>query len=144
VTPVGVPAHLSLVTLGVTDLARSLAFYRAIGWEPSGGVEGEVAFFQLGNIAVALWGVTDLAADARVAPRTSTEFRGVSIAINAQSAAGVDRMYDAFMSAGATALKPPQSTDWGGYLGYVADPDGHVWEVAYNPGNPEWAAPDSG
>jgi uncharacterized glyoxalase superfamily protein PhnB len=140
----GVPAHLSLVTLGVRDLARSIAFYQAIGWEQSGGVEGEVAFFQLGNVAIALWGVDDLAADAEVAPRTSTEFRGVSIAINAESTAGVDRMYDAFLSAGATSLKPPRSTDWGGYLGYVADPDGHLWEVAYNPMSPEWAAPGSG
>jgi catechol 2,3-dioxygenase-like lactoylglutathione lyase family enzyme len=137
-----VPAHLSLVTLGVTDLARSVAFYEALGWQQSSASEGTIAFFSLGGTNLALYGVEALADDALQTP-ASGGFRGVTLAINALSVPGVDRLLASFVAAGATVVKPPQSAEWGGYSGYVADPDGHLWELAYNPYSPEWAAPDS-
>jgi predicted lactoylglutathione lyase len=137
-----VPAHLSLVTLGVTDLARSIAFYEALGWQQSGASEGTVAFFSLGGTMLGLYGVQALADDARQSP-FGGGFRGVTLAINALSMAGVDRMFHSFVAAGATPVKSPQSVEWGGYSGYVADPDGHLWELAYNPYSPQWAAPGS-
>jgi uncharacterized glyoxalase superfamily protein PhnB len=137
-----VPAHLSLVTLGVTDLARSVAFYEALGWQQSGASEGTIAFFSLGGTNLALYGVDSLADDALQPPATGG-FRGVTLAINALSVQGVDRLLASFVAAGATVVKPPQTAEWGGYSGYVADPDGHLWELAYNPYSPEWAAPGS-
>jgi hypothetical protein len=143
-----VPAHLSLVTLGVGDLGRSIAFYEALGWQRSSASEDTIAFFSLGAVNLALYGVEALADDARQGPPSGgsghvREFRAVTLAINVLSPAGVDRMYDEFLAAGATAVKPPVLVEWGGYSGYVADPDGHLWELAYNPYSPEWAAPGS-
>jgi catechol 2,3-dioxygenase-like lactoylglutathione lyase family enzyme len=138
----GVPAHLSLVTLGVADLQRSVSFYEALGWQQSSASEGEIAFFSVGGINLALFGRAALAADATVSADGSG-FRGVTLAINLGSPAAVDRVYREFVAAGATAVKPPVAAEWGGYSGYVADPDGHLWEVAHNPYSPEWAAPDS-
>jgi predicted lactoylglutathione lyase len=137
-----VPAHLSLVTLGVSDLARSIAFYEALGWQRSNASQDEIAFFRLGGVVLGLYGVDALAIDANQAPR-SGGFRGVTVGINALSTAAVDRMYAEFVAAGAEAVKEPVATDWGGYSGYIADPDGHLWELAYNPYSPEWAAPGS-
>jgi uncharacterized protein len=137
-----VPAHLSLITLGVVDLSRSIAFYESLGWQQSSDSGGQIAFFSLGGTTLALYGVQALADDAHQPPPVGG-FRGVTMAINALSTAGVDRMFASFVEAGATAVKPPQSVEWGGYSGYVADPDGHLWEVAYNPYSPEWAAPGS-
>ncbi len=143
-----VPAHLSLVTLGVTDLERSIAFYEALGWQRSNASEDPIAFISLGTVHLALFGVEALADDARQAPPSGgsghvREFRGVTLAINVLSPAAVDRTYASFLAAGATAVKPPVLVEWGGYSGYVADPDGHLWEVAFNPYSPEWAAPGS-
>jgi predicted lactoylglutathione lyase len=135
-----VPAHLSLVTLGVTDLARSVAFYEALGWQQSSASEGTIAFFSLGGTNLALYGVEALADDA-LQPPASGGFRGVTLAINVLSVEAVDRLLTSFVAAGATVVKPPQPAEWGGYSGYVADPDGHLWELAYNPYSPEWAAP---
>ena len=135
-----VPAHLSLVTLGVADLQRSVAFYEALGWQQSSASEGTIAFFSVGGTNLALFGREALAADAAV-PSEGGGFRAVSLAINVGSRAGVDRVYGEFVAAGATAVKPPVAAEWGGYSGYVADPDGHLWEVAHNPYSPEWAAP---
>ncbi len=143
-----VPAHLSLVTLGVTDLGRSIAFYEALGWQRSNASEDSILFFARGADTLALCGVVALADDARQAPPTGgsghrREFRGVALAINLASPAGVDRVVAEFVAAGAEPVKAPVRAEWGGYSGYVADPDGHLWEVAYNPYSPEWAAPGS-
>ena len=138
----GVPAHLSLVTLGVADLARSIAFYESLGWQRSGGSEGEVAFFSLGGTMLGLYGVDALADDAHQAHGVAG-FRGVTLAINVLSFEAVHRMFAEFVAAGATPVKPPVAVEWGGYSGYVADPDGHLWELACNPYSPEWAAPGS-
>jgi predicted lactoylglutathione lyase len=137
-----VPAHISLVTLGVSDLARSVAFYEALGWQRSNASDDGISFFRLGGVMLGLFGAEDLAADACQSPRVGG-FRGVTLAINVLSTEAVDRMFHEFVTAGADAVKPPEATEWGGYSGYVADPDGHLWELAFNPYSPEWAAPGS-
>lgn len=125
------PARVNLVTLGVADLARSRAFYAALGWRESSASQDEVAFLQLGPLVLALWDRQALAEDAHLsAPGTPG---AVSLAINLASRTETDDVYATAIAAGATALKPPQEVFWGGYSGYFADPDGHLWEVAHNP-----------
>ena len=125
--------RVSLITLGVEDLARSRAFYERLGWKRSmKNVEG-VAFFQAGGMALALWSRADLAEDARLSPEGSG-FRGVALAYNTRTKEEVDAVLAEAVSAGATLRKPAQEMFWGGYAGYFADPDGHLWEVAWNPG----------
>jgi len=131
-----------MVTLGVADLQRSVSFYEALGWRQSSASEGAIAFFSLGAANLALYGRAALAADAGVGAE-GDGFRGVTLAINLGSPAAVDRAYGEFLAAGATAVKPPVAAEWGGYSSYVADPDGHLWELAHNPYSPEWAAPGS-
>jgi uncharacterized protein len=134
---VPVPAKLSLVTLGVADVERSTAFYRTLGWELSNAsVPGEVSFFRTTGGILALWGRDDLAADAAVEPGVPPAFRGVSLAINVGSPDEVDDALGAAVAAGGRLVKAPGPTDWGGYLGYFTDPDGHLWEVTHNPGWP--------
>jgi uncharacterized protein len=129
--------RLSLVTLGVRDLARARRFYEeGLGWRRDGGVEGEVAFYQLGGMILALWGVDDLAGDARLKLSPATpgkSFGGLALAYNTRSPAEVDAVLREAEAAGAVILKPATRTDWGGTAGYFADPDGHTWEVAHNP-----------
>jgi catechol 2,3-dioxygenase-like lactoylglutathione lyase family enzyme len=129
--------RLSLVTLGVRDLARARKFYeQGLGWTRSGGVEGEVAFYQLGGMILGLWGRDELAGDARLklAPVTPGEsFGGLALAYNTRNEAAVDAVLREAAAAGGTILKPGEKTVWGGYAGYFADPDGHPWEVAHNP-----------
>ena len=125
--------RVSLITLGVEDLARSRAFYERLGWKRSmKNVEG-VAFFQAGGMALALWSRADLAEDARLSPEGSG-FRGVALAYNTRTKEEVDAVLAEAVAAGATLPKPAQDMFWGGYAGYFADPDGHLWEVAWNPG----------
>lgn len=131
-----VPAVTSLVTLGVADVERATAFYRSLGWAPSSAsVPGVVTFLPTNGVVVALWSAAELAADAGLpAPGAPPgAFRGVALAMNLASEADVDAALDAAAAAGATLLKPGTKTDWGGYSGYFADPDGHAWEVAFNP-----------
>ena len=127
------PARINLVTLGVADVARSTAFYSALGWAPAAGSQLEITFIQLGATVLGLFGHDALADDAEVprAPRPS--FRGASLAINLESEAAVDAAMATARSAGATVVKPPTKVFWGGYSGYFTDPDGHLWELAHNP-----------
>jgi catechol 2,3-dioxygenase-like lactoylglutathione lyase family enzyme len=131
-----VPARVSLVTLGVRDLARATTFYEKLGWELSSASSADVSFFRTAGGLLALFPHQDLVADAAlpadVAPPPTT-FRGVTLAINLESADRVDAAMAEAERAGATVLKPPQPTEWGGYGAYFSDPDGHVWEVAHNP-----------
>ncbi len=127
--------RISLVTLGVADVARARAFYERLGWVASARSTAEVAFFQAGGCVVALWGRASLAADAGVAD-AGAGFRGVALAWNGRSRAEVDAVLALAESAGARITRPAAPTDWGGYSGYFADPDGHAWEVAHNPGFP--------
>lgn len=134
-----VPNRVSLVTLGVSDVEGAAAFYERLGWtRSSASVPGVVAFFATTTgTALALFGLDDLAADAaRPAATAPAAFRGFSLAINLPSREDVDRVLEAARDAGATVSKPATATEWGGYSGYFADPDGNAWEVAHNPGWP--------
>ena len=124
--------RISLITLGVADLGRARAFYEALGWRASSASTADVAFFQGNGLALALYGRAALAADAAV-PDRPTGFSGVTLAHNARSKAEADAIFAEALAAGATSLKRPHETFWGGYSGYFADPDGHLWEVAWNP-----------
>ena len=125
---------ISLVTLGVSDLARSIVFYEALGFgRKAAGAQG-VGFFQAGAVVLAVWPVSDLAQDAKVTQSGSAPaFRGVALAWNCRSEADVDAAIERARKAGASVPKAAQKTTWGGYAGYFADPDGHLWEVAHNP-----------
>ena len=127
-------AILSLVTLGVADLKRSAAFYETLGFRRKAKGSDGVAFFQSGACALSLFPADELAKDATIAsPDVPGDFRGVSLAWNCKSEADVDAAITRAKAAGAVVLKPPQKVFWGGYSGYFSDPDGHLWEVAYNP-----------
>ena len=125
-------AILSLVTLGVSDLARSIAFYEALGFRRKATKADGVGFFQAGAIAFAVWPVDELAKDANAATGAAG-FRGVALAWNCRSAAEVDAAIERARNAGGAVQKPAQKTFWGGYAGHFVDPDGHLWEVAHNP-----------
>lgn len=132
-----VPARVTLVTLGVVDVTRASAFYERLGWrKSSASVEGDVSFFDLGSLVLAVWGDDDLAADAHLPSGTAPDGGSHALAINVGSRAEVDDVLASAEDAGAAILKPAEATDWGGYSGYFADPDGHPWEVAHNPGWP--------
>jgi len=131
--------RLSLVTLGVADLDVSLRFYQAMGWK-RGNENPSVVFFQLNGMILALWSRSALVEDAGLA-RNEGGFGGIALAYNARSKPDVDSVLAEAERAGARILKPAQDTFWGGYSGYFADPDGHVWEVAWNP---EWTLSDDG
>lgn len=124
--------RLTLITLGVADLAVSRAFYSRLGWRESSSSNSDVAFYQIGSMGLALFGREALAEDAGVAA-DGQGFRGISLAINARSREETDKLYAEFLAAGAKAVKPPQDVFWGGYSGYVSDPDGYLLEIAYNP-----------
>lgn len=126
--------RISLVTLGVADLPRARAFYEALGWRGQ-EVEGTV-FFQAGAVAVVLWGREKLAADAGIDDRDPGGFGGVGLAHNVRSPVEVDEVLAQAATAGATVTRPAGETFYGGYAGCFTDPDGHVWEIAYNPGFP--------
>lgn len=133
-----VPARVNLITLGVGDLERSVAFYSAFGWRlSSASVAGVVAFFHTAGPALALFPYEDLRGDAGLpeAPRAAG-FTGVTLAINVESEEEVASILDEAVAAGATLLRPATRADWGGTTGYFADPDGYAWEVAHNPGFP--------
>jgi catechol 2,3-dioxygenase-like lactoylglutathione lyase family enzyme len=125
--------RISIITLGVSDLQRSIAFYRAGLGLPTNYKEGEgIAFFQLSGTWLALYPSLALAEDACLPPERA-RFGGFTLAHNVKSKELVDRIIDQALSAGATLLKPAADTFWGGYSGYFSDPDGHPWEVAWNP-----------
>jgi catechol 2,3-dioxygenase-like lactoylglutathione lyase family enzyme len=125
---------LSIVTLGVSDLDRSRRFYEALGWEPQDWTpESKVVFFELNGVMLSLFGRDDLAEDVGVEATRSTGFSSITLAHNEPSIDDVNRAFNEFLSAGAILVKTPQPTAWGGYSGYISDPDGHLWEVAFNP-----------
>ncbi len=125
--------RLSLVTLGVASVPEARAFYERLGWTASPASQGEdVAFFQLNGLALSLYRRDHLAADARV-PDSAPGFSGVTLAHNLRSADAVDALFDRAVAAGGKPVKRPERAFWGGYSGYVADPDGHLWELAFNP-----------
>lgn len=124
--------RLSLITLGVADIARARRFYEALGFRASKASQESVTFLDAGGAVLALWSRSALAADAGV-PDSKPGFWGVALAHNARSEADVDKALADAVGAGANLIKPAAKTFWGGYAGYFADPDGHLWEVAHNP-----------
>lgn len=124
--------RLNLVTLGVADLARARRFYEALGWRASPASQGDVVFFQLGGVVLSLFPRDELARDADVASAGSG-FRGVALAQNVASREDVAAGLAAAQAAGGQIVKSAQTAEWGGFSGYFADPDGHLWEIAHNP-----------
>jgi uncharacterized protein len=131
--------RLSLVTLGVSDLARARAFYEALGWTTGAAPADDVVFFQAGGMIVALWDRGRLAEDSVVSD--SGGWGGVTLAYNTRSPEEVDAVLAEAEAAGATIGRPGAETFWGGYSGVFIDPDGHPWEVAHNPG---WTIQEDG
>jgi hypothetical protein len=124
--------RISMITLGVRDMAKAVAFYRdGLGF-PQMESPPSVAFFTLNGTWLGLYGHDELAEDASVSAAGSG-FKGFALAHNVASEAEVDQVLAQAVAAGATLTKPAQKTFWGGYSGYFQDPDGHLWEVAHNP-----------
>jgi catechol 2,3-dioxygenase-like lactoylglutathione lyase family enzyme len=134
-----VPARVSLATLGVSDVARATEFYESLGWRLSAAsVPGVVSFFHTAGGLLSLVSTDDMAADAGLPKRVSppnpaADFRGTMLAMNVESPDAVDEALRAVVQAGATLVKAGGTTEWGGYLGYFTDPDGHLWEITHNP-----------
>lgn len=131
-----VPARISLVTLGVADVARSTTFYESLGWQLSqASVRGEVSFFDTAGARLSIYQREAMAADAGV-PAEPGGFSGITLSVNVESDAEVDAALAAAVDAGARLFRGGSSTEWGGYVGFIADPDGYLWEIASNPGFP--------
>lgn len=123
---------VSIIALGVADLQRSRTFYEALGFTAGPGSSDNIVFFQVGSLVLSLFPRGLLAEDAEVAD-DGHGFDGVTLAHNYPSEEAVDAAMSHALAAGATLKKKPQKVFWGGYSGYFADPDGHLWEVAHNP-----------
>ncbi len=125
--------RLNIITLGVCDIGKAVAFYReGLGWPQSSASTGDFAIFKLSTgTALALYPRNLLAVDAKV--KDNGGFGGVTLAQNVSDKKTVDRVLSQAVKAGGTLLKPASETEWGGYSGYFADPDGHPWEIAWNP-----------
>ena len=123
--------RVSLVTLGVSDLARARAFYEALGWKSGAAPADDVVFFQAGGMVVALWSRESLAEDSGV--EDNGGWGGITPAYNTRSPEEVDAVIEEARAAGARIAREPAATFWGGYSAVFVDPDGHPWEVAHNP-----------
>jgi predicted lactoylglutathione lyase len=128
---VTVPARISIVTIGVEDVARSARFYEALGWERCRSSMDEIAWFRTADGYLGIFGWRDLAEDAQLYEPTRGSFGGITLAINVETAEMVDDAIDEAIAAGGTMLKPGTELPFG-YGGYFADPDGHPWEVCWN------------
>jgi predicted lactoylglutathione lyase len=131
--------RVSLITLGVRDLERARAFYEALGWATNAGPDDDVVFFQAGGMVMALWGRDELAEDSGV--EDAGGWGGITLAHNVRSPAEVDAVLAEAEAAGAAITRSGAGTFWGGYSGAFTDPDGHAWEVAYNP---HWTLAEDG
>lgn len=124
--------RVTLITLGTSDLTRAKAFYAAWGWEQHSAPEESIAFYQMNGAVLALFDKAELAAD-QGRPGAELGTGAITLAQNCAEDAETDVVFAAAIEAGATLLKKPEKVFWGGYSGYFADPDGHVWEIATNP-----------
>jgi len=131
--------RVTLITLGVRDLARARAFYEALGWTSGAAPEDDVVFFQAGGMVVALWDRARLAEDSGV--EDGGGWGGVTLAYNVRSPEEVDTVTEEARRAGASVVREPAETFWGGYSSAFVDPEGHPWEVAHNP---RWTIRDDG
>ena len=123
--------RVSLITLGVENIERTTAFYEALGWQRAGESMDEIAFFQLGGLVLALYPKALMAED--LGRDLGDGTGSMALAQNLDTREAVDRLFAEAVSAGATPLKLPYDTPWGGYVAYVSDPDGHAWEFAHVP-----------
>ena len=126
------PQRVTLITLGVTDLERAKSFYAALGWTPTSEMPGSVVFYQINGMVLGFFGLGPLAED-QGRPDAKLGTGAMTLAQNFSTEKEVDAAYKLALESGATALKAPEKVFWGGYSGYYADPDGHVWELAMNP-----------
>ena len=129
-----IPPNFSIVTLGVTDLNRSVAFYSSLGWEQHGDPSAGITWFRTSGTWIGLFGYADLAADIGIPADPPAAYRGITLALNFSDEQQVDAALGHAVEAGARLIKPASRADWGGYSGYFADPDGHLWEAAFAPG----------
>jgi len=126
--------RISVITLGVDDVGRSVRFYREVlGWKSTYAKGDPIAFFELSGTILGLYGRRALAHDAQVPPRRGG-FDGMTLAQNVRTRRAVDGIFARLAKHRARIVKPPRVADWGGYSGYFSDPDGHLWEIAFNPG----------
>jgi predicted lactoylglutathione lyase len=130
-----IPARLNIVTLGVADVARSARFYEALGWQRRASSMDEIVWFATADSYLGIFGWHDLAEDANLVEPTRGSFGGITLAINVETAEMVDAALDEAVAAGGSILKPGTELSFG-YNAYFADPDGHPWEVCYNPSFP--------
>lgn len=133
--PLAIPQRLSFVTLGTRDMKRARTFYASWGWQERDGGDDEFAQFDMGSVRLALYPLELLRAEA--APGCGLpdhSWNGVTLAINVDSRQAVDRAYAAAVRSGAASVAQPVDREWGGYSGYVADPEGQRWELAWLPG----------
>lgn len=128
----GPEPRISIVTLGVDDMRRARGFYERLGWTAASSSNDDVTFFNMGGMVFGLYGRKALAEDAQV-EFSPAAFTGVSLAHNCESEQRVNEVMAFAEAAGAKVIKAPEKVFWGGYSGYFADPDGHLWEIAYNP-----------
>jgi len=125
--------RLTIITLGVSDIAVASDFYEnKLGWKRHGNSMGDIVFFMLNGIQLALYPVKELAKDATV-PAKGNGFKGFTIAHNLRSEKEVDELIAELKSKGVKVVKEPQKVFWGGYSSYIEDPDGNLWEIAFNP-----------
>jgi catechol 2,3-dioxygenase-like lactoylglutathione lyase family enzyme len=131
-----VAPNFVIVTLGVADLDGSIAFYRALGWELRGDRAQGIVWFRTSGTWIGLFPVGDLAEDVGLPRHELPAFRGITLAVNLPSEAEVDAACATWVEVGGKVVKPATRAPWGGYSSYVADPDGHLWELCCNPGFP--------
>jgi predicted lactoylglutathione lyase len=132
--------RVSVITLGVRDLARARRFYEAVGWKTGAQPDDDVVFFQAGDMVLALWDRAKLAEDSCV--KDTSGWGGVTLALNVGSYGEVDTVTEEARAAGAKVGREPAETFWGGYSSLIIDPEGHPWEIAHNP---HWTlTPDGG
>lgn len=125
--------RLTLITLGVSDLQASADFYEnSFGWKRAAASNDHIKFYQLNGMQLALFPKEELAKDAQV-PAEGSGFKGFTLAYNTRSEAEVNEVVASLRKKGVRVVKEPQKVFWGGYSGYIADPDGNLWEIAYNP-----------
>jgi predicted lactoylglutathione lyase len=127
-----IPNRISIITLGVADLARATSFYESLGWRRSSSSMPTITLFQMQGSVLGLYEWSALADDAKV-PADGSGFRGVTLALNLASTDEVDAVFSEWLAAGAASVVEPHKAFWGGYSSYVADLDGHLWELAHNP-----------
>lgn len=126
--------RVSLITIGTRDFARAVRFYRdGLGWPMSSASQGDTAFFKTGGAVLTVWSREKLAADAQIPDDGGSGFGGITLSHNVPTREAVDTVLAEALAAGATLLVPARTAEWGGYIAHFADPDGYVWEVAWNP-----------